>query len=541
MLADQLFDDMAEIVVWGNPWHGIVNGGTLYTGLGVTREWTQPDSGDCWLVKAHDVAEVERSPEQLAIDAAAGAEWRNYALLTGWYNRQLYGKPMNAGADSNQRSVYVPKAGYGWSVYANLSAAGTAVAGNLVFSRLHLGSTEQQTVAINQAVTWPFSTGAYWELVAKNPDGSKLVFGLWSVNAYGTSNPLNYKHSYPNQRARAKVNESTSSGIWSTRHTRVIAPFQYVLVTLTGGDDETPTITATPSLLYSFTDTEKVIKTNVTVTPFDRIDLYFVFDGVNYSYQEVAAGAPGPGGSLVEDSLPKNTAVFESETETIVGVYFDMATGNLKTVKVRTYTTNSQTWTYDYGTPGPSMFNFRRDNTVAESGTIKLEIDGTVVSTATFTAAWTAGEMIDWSFAHQSFVDGSATGEADIDGTPFYSETKVVSNPNAPAMFMDLRTREGVSGSLIGNYGWLTIDAHGLEYSSGAFGLVLDLNMVPPGGGMARTIVAGGVASVVTKTRGSTIGTVSTSGGYVNYVYENIKVSHHPVTGNILQNAGVWV
>jgi hypothetical protein len=142
---------------------------------------------------------------------------------------------------------------------------------------------------------------------------------------------------------------------------------------------------------------------------------------------------------------------------------------------------------------------------------------------------------------HVSYVAGSTTGAASIDGSAFYSETKVMSNPANLPMYFDLRTREGVSGSLIGNSGWLTIDAHGLEYASGAFGLVLDLNMVPPGGGMARTIVAGGVASVVTKTRGATIGVVATSGGYVNYVYENIKISHHPVTGSTLQNAGCWV
>jgi hypothetical protein len=354
--------DLDEIVLRGHPWHGIVNGGMLTTTVGgIERAYTQPDWGDCWLVKAPDIPEVTRTPEQLAIDEAAGAEWTNYALLTGWYYRQVYGHQMSAGADSNQVSVYLPKAGYGWSMRANLLAGGTTLGGNLVFSRMEIDSTEQQTVAISQAVAWPFSTGAHWELVAKNADGSKLVFGLWSANAYGTSSPLNFKHGFPNQRARAKVNESTSSGIWSTRFTRVIAPFQYVLVTLAGGDDETPTITATPSLLYTFSDTEKVIKNNVTVAPFDRIDLYFKYDGANYSYQEVAAGAPSPGGSLVEDSLPKNTGVFESETETIVGVYFDLATGNLKTVKVRTYTTNSQTWSYDYGSPSPSMFNFRRD------------------------------------------------------------------------------------------------------------------------------------------------------------------------------------
>jgi hypothetical protein len=538
--------DLDELTAWGCPWHGIVSGGNLTTTVGgVIREWTQPDWGDCWLVKAHDIPAVERNDEQIALDDAEGAEWRNYALLTGWYNRQLYGKKMSAGVDGNQRSIFLPKAGHGWSVFASLNAGGSTLAGNLVFSRLHRGSSEEQTVAISQAITWPFSTGAHWDIVAKNADGSKLVIGLWSANA-GYPSVMAYKHAWPKQRARAKVDETTSNPAFSEYFNRVIAPFQYVLLTIAGGTDEVPDITVTPSVLYTFADTEKQIKSFHFSVPYPTKDLYLHNTGSAYQYELVDAGSsPGAGYSLVQGGMPVGAGQIQHETESIVGVYFDLASGALKTVKVRVTAQTDGVWSYDLGSPTVTPGTFVRTYDCSSAGKISLQIDGTEVSKLDLADSRSGGgEEINQFFEHVSNVSGTASGSATLDGTSIYTETFAVSGSGGVdnvQMYSQTDTKQGCSGGVVFNQGRLRVDGHGMEYASGAFGLVFELNVFVPTGGFPRTIVAGGVTSVVTKARGSTIGTVSTSGGYVNYVYENIKVSHHPVTGAVLMNAGAWV
>lgn len=66
----------------GQPYHGLVTAGELTLSTGVKLPF--PGAyGDCYLLQVPGVAPLEMSPEEVAIEAAAGREWRTYALLAG--------------------------------------------------------------------------------------------------------------------------------------------------------------------------------------------------------------------------------------------------------------------------------------------------------------------------------------------------------------------------------------------------------------------------------------------------------------------------
>jgi hypothetical protein len=526
--------DLDEVVLWGNPWHGIVSDGTLVTSVGEkSLSWIQPDSGDCFLVKAPGIDEVPRTLEQLAIDDAAGAEWLNYALLTGWYERQLYGKPMSAGADANQR----------WSVTLNLTAGNTALTGSIVFSRLELESTEQQTISgLSLSVTWPASNGEYWDVIAVSEDGSRILLGLWADgNGAAVGTRYVYTKTYPHYRARVFVNSSGSSSIWSKYFNRVVAPQQYALIELSGGDSTEDEITANLSILKALSDTSTAIKNGTsTATPTNKF-LYSTNDGVNsfYEFRDTMGG----GGSLVASLPYDGPASSEYETESIVGGYFEGHT--VKWVKVRETMTLDTLYSYTLPDPvplpaGPGNHLRHQDSNVA--GEIWLDMDGDKVSSVVFESADTVTLQVNEFNTGQVDLGGSATGSATADGIGIYSETKSTTYLNTLPADQDLRPELGGNAGIAANRGWLSLDVHGLMYAAGCYGLVLDINASVGTGGIARSIYACGLVSTVTKDRESAIGTVASAGSnLVRYVYEHYKASHHPVTGEILLNAGVWV
>lgn len=84
--------------VWGCPWHGLVTNGQLALSNGQSMAWPLggPDRwyGDTHLVRAPGVAEIVRTPEEAAADAAAGRQWRTTAILAGGQNA-LHGGGLN--------------------------------------------------------------------------------------------------------------------------------------------------------------------------------------------------------------------------------------------------------------------------------------------------------------------------------------------------------------------------------------------------------------------------------------------------------------
>lgn len=82
-----------SLPVWGVPWHGKVQGGSLTLPNATTRAWPQPDgtssgsitdhAGYTFLQKLPGVAEIVRTTEEQAADEAAGMEWRDSFIVSG--------------------------------------------------------------------------------------------------------------------------------------------------------------------------------------------------------------------------------------------------------------------------------------------------------------------------------------------------------------------------------------------------------------------------------------------------------------------------
>jgi hypothetical protein len=114
----------SNVPPWGCPWHGPVQGGVLTLPNGATMAWPQPPAavaqiggapkempdtyGTTHRIKVPGVADVARSPAELAADQAAGREWRSDALLAGG-RQQLYGRTLDGW-------LYIDPDGVRWRV-----------------------------------------------------------------------------------------------------------------------------------------------------------------------------------------------------------------------------------------------------------------------------------------------------------------------------------------------------------------------------------------------------------------------------------------
>lgn len=101
-LRDPFLD---QIGLWGNPFHGLVVGGTLTLPDASTKTWDQPSGGDVDVVRAPENPAITRTEDELTYDATLGHEWRNYSLISG-ATRQYYGQDLGANA-----WIYVPAVG----------------------------------------------------------------------------------------------------------------------------------------------------------------------------------------------------------------------------------------------------------------------------------------------------------------------------------------------------------------------------------------------------------------------------------------------
>lgn len=89
----------SQITAAGLPHHGLASAaGTLTLPNGQTIAYPAPPSPDVYVVRRPGWVAPERTPEQLADDAAGGREWRDYALLQGTFGAtqvHLGGKAVN--------------------------------------------------------------------------------------------------------------------------------------------------------------------------------------------------------------------------------------------------------------------------------------------------------------------------------------------------------------------------------------------------------------------------------------------------------------
>ena len=111
---------------WGWPWHGLCEGGAIGSS---GKTIPQPAGGNAWLIDK-GLPALTLTPEQIASEAAAGREWRNYGMISGG---QVYGKPFPIFASArlgprNSTFIHVDEDGVNWMV----NALGTVPSANTV-------------------------------------------------------------------------------------------------------------------------------------------------------------------------------------------------------------------------------------------------------------------------------------------------------------------------------------------------------------------------------------------------------------------------
>lgn len=117
---------LARRVIFGNPYHGPVQGGMLTLPTEATRSYPQPDgtwpdqAGATHLLRRPGYPAVSRTEEQELADAAAGYQWRNQAMLSGG-RQQLYGENLDGW-------IYIDPAGERWWIRIDTDLAATAFA-----------------------------------------------------------------------------------------------------------------------------------------------------------------------------------------------------------------------------------------------------------------------------------------------------------------------------------------------------------------------------------------------------------------------------
>lgn len=90
---------LARIGVIGNPYHGLVQGGSMTLPNATVKAYPQPDAswpdqaGAAHLLRRPGIPAVSRTPAQAADDTARGWQWRNVAMLSGG-RQQLYGRDL---------------------------------------------------------------------------------------------------------------------------------------------------------------------------------------------------------------------------------------------------------------------------------------------------------------------------------------------------------------------------------------------------------------------------------------------------------------
>lgn len=139
-----------QVGIMGTPYHGPVQGDVLTLPNATTKAYLQPDDQEpdtactAHLLKVPGIAEVSRTVDELAADAAAGRQWRNKAMLSG-HRFQLYGQNLDGW-------VYIDSAGDRWlvkitndlgTVSFNLS---TAISIDLSFTRFGAFGKDADTV-----------------------------------------------------------------------------------------------------------------------------------------------------------------------------------------------------------------------------------------------------------------------------------------------------------------------------------------------------------------------------------------------------------
>ena len=236
-----LIAELGAAGVWGAPWHGQVNNGTLLLPNATTRDYMLPNppwSGCNFALRVPGTAEITRTPEEAAGDAAAGYQWRPDVML--WFSSGLtrvHGvTPLTVG-----RWLYAVVPGKVYEVILDSLSFSSGSLGTLTLRRygvLREFDTPSMWTPEEHVLTIP---GAGF--TSADNGWLSLASTLWDVSPAGD---------------RAILQYVTDSGGVLTPNARNGA----VLITISGNGDDTPfAVSVTPlhrgtaALDYSYTNT----------------------------------------------------------------------------------------------------------------------------------------------------------------------------------------------------------------------------------------------------------------------------------------------
>lgn len=455
----------SRIMRAGNPWHGIVESSTLTTTTGsISKAWpNQPDSGDAWLYKPAGLPTPTTPLDQQAL----GMEWRNSAVLSGWWERQLYGQELVGGNHAWVADVD----GIGHSVHADLTISGGYLSGDVKLRPLTIPAGTTITRSVSLAV----SDAGHWDIMAISPDGTTVYIGIWPATYDGNS--VVYSQ-VAGCRGMAKLTYD-STQLPAGTHIAYAAPYQWAKIAI--GTGATATLSmhrTTAQCVQVFTVLENTSDNGTLLGPCDEGGDTF------YDIQE---------------------SVYDWEMSTLHGISWTESGTEIEThMVVRRRREDASTTTMDCDDPDGEVFSSVID--YQDDYYISIRTGGTNRSTLQVSQGET-GRVTTWfnNGDQASTTPGSSTYSMAMDGHTFSS---------APALNV-LATTDDTTSSTIVDGSSDGFVAHVVRWTNNAFSLVL----VPYQGTWMASPYLGGVVNVLTGARGTATGTVTGTGDFVDTLY----------------------
>jgi hypothetical protein len=176
----------ARVLDCGQPWHGLSVASELDFGGVDPMAWPQPDSGDCWSVHVPGAAGGTQDPQTNEYH-----QWLDYGLLSGWWQRQLYGQVLPAG-----RLSYLYTYGVGHTYVVDITSitfTGDNLGGSLDLHATVASAAPPDTLTLAPDDLDLDAAYTLRDVIAFNADGSQAILGVWPTTYLGET--LTYSQS----------------------------------------------------------------------------------------------------------------------------------------------------------------------------------------------------------------------------------------------------------------------------------------------------------------------------------------------------------
>lgn len=535
--------ELAQPVRCGNPWHGVIAGAVLTTTTGgITMAWPQqPDSADAYLYVMPGLA----APVTPADETALGMAWRNTAIMSGWWARELYGRALPGAS----KAWLLADAGTTHAVNAsgltiNDVAGVKKLAGDLVFRPLVVNGGLPAITQSLAPFTLPDQDRAQLDIVAMSRTGDKALVGVWPTTykaeavtytqaaacramahwVYGGAQyrlpPMSVISLAVSTAAVSAASLKTEADIAKMTHehivpiTQVIPDLQVIDSSVSdwtySGPPDNPTFCSwrTESRTYGWVDNPGYQNSEIERTFEKIVGAYHKADGTvawvvlryrhDYAWHADYMGSGGAG----------------EQTRTVGGEYVE---GELECVGLTTG------WTPDLGV---GVITWSGSGSSVRA--VELVVDGTVKSSVVETWAFAQNESTPFHYTSRTLVvDGYSMPYNGLSGGSLPG-----SNPDG-----DLPYDAPPQLSTVAAYRFAQMAVHAVRYSNNAWGLAmngLSLSIHP------KNAYRAGVVNLVTGTRAAAEGYITIPGdGHISYLYTNRFAAVEPEYGDIFHSASL--